>query len=248
MRWIDRGHEPAEIPGYAQRYTQGWIDYQNSKDQTGRPSLPEPKDHEWSYHSETLGNRSSGNCWYCERQCQAVGGWAPTVDHFKPRSRFPHLTYTWSNWIFSCRRCNEDNKKDKWASSGYVDPCAAELSEHPERYLDYDESTGEVIPREGISSSTRQKALDTIDDLGLFKRDLVNPRFTSIRKFKEEFVEYLSGLSSAKRQTFVDTFLAIPHKDRIDFLVFSASDKGQYIEYPGLKAMVAENLLRESLI
>ena len=55
MRWIDRGPDPAEIAGYSQQYTQGWIDYYNGKDLTGRHTLPEPEDHEWSYYSETLG-------------------------------------------------------------------------------------------------------------------------------------------------------------------------------------------------
>ena len=94
MRWIDRGPDPAEIAGYSQQYTQGWIDYYNGKDLTGRHTLPEPEDHEWSYYSETLGKQSVKNCWYCERRCQAVGGWALTVDHFRPgaasRNRLTH--------------------------------------------------------------------------------------------------------------------------------------------------------------
>lgn len=246
MRWIDRGPEPDGVAGLAKQYTQGWVGYYDGKDPIGRPTLPEPEDHEWSYFRETLGKRSNSNCSYCERQCKAVGGWAPTVDHFRPRSLFSELTYQWSNWIFSCRRCNEDYKKDKWASSGYVNPCASQLVERPERYFDYDESTGDVVPKHGISGTARQRALDTIDALGLSKRDLVNPRFSSIRKFKEGLAESLTGLSFAERQGFVETFLKMHHEDRVDFLVYGASEKGESIEYPGLKAMVAEKLLRDN--
>ena len=103
-----------------------------------------------------------------------------------------------------------------------------------------------VVPKHGISGTARQRALDTIDALGLSKRDLVNPRFYSIRKFKEGFAEHLTGLSFAERQGFVETFLKMHHEDRVDFLVYGASEKGESIEYPGLKAMVAEKLLRDN--
>ena len=76
-----------------------------------------------------------------------------TVDHFKPLSRFPELAYAWSNWIFSCYRCNSDNKQDKWPASGYVDPSAADEREQPQRYFDYDVLTGEIIPHPRLNGS-----------------------------------------------------------------------------------------------
>lgn len=246
MRWIDRVPEPAEIAQYARQYTQGWIDYYNSKDQSGRPTLPEPEDHEWSYYSESLGRLSNNNCWYCERQCQATGGWAPTIDHFQPRSLFPELTYKWSNWIFSCRRCNVDNKQDKWPEFGYVDPSATEAGDRPEQYFDYDLDSGRIFAKSGIPIDAQRKAQDTIGDLGLSKLDLVNPRFDSIRRFTVRFLEELLDYSQEDRQTFVDNFLALSPAGRADFLIFSASTDSQTLEYAGLKALVAEKLLRET--
>ncbi len=251
MRWVDRGPEPAQIAGYAHKFTQGCVAYYTNRDPDGNPVLWEPKDHEWSYFSETLGNRSNGNCWYCERRCQAVGGWAPTVDHFRPRSRFPQLTYEWSNWIFSCRRCNVEIKKDQWPDSGYVDPCAINVMERPEQYFDYEMDTGKIVARNGLSNTARNRAWDTIDDLGLSRRDLVNPRFTSVLQFIQEFTAQLLELSQTDRdsfESFIANFLALTPDGRVAYLTFIASLNGETMEYTGVKAIVAERLLREGSI
>ena len=141
MRWVDREPEPDGVAHYARQYTQGWMNYyQNRVD--GLPVNEARGASYWQEFRPMLASRTNNSCWYCERQCRAAGGWAPSIDHFRPRSRFPELTYAWSNWIFSCRRCNVDNKKDKWPDSGYVDPCAANVMERPEQYFDYATDTG----------------------------------------------------------------------------------------------------------
>ena len=196
MRWIDRGPEPDGVAGYAQRYTQGWVDhFQNRVGER-------PTDFLWSVFRPTLGSLSNSICWYCERQCDAdaeVGGLAPTVDHFRPLSRFPQLAYDWSNWIFSCRRCNEDNKKDNWPESGYVDPCAADVAERPEQYFDYDTVTGEIVANDGISGDAKIRAEGTIDDLGLNKWDMMWFRQQRILQFMDD----LLNCPISERQEFI---------------------------------------------
>ena len=215
MRWIDRGPEPRGVTGYARRFTQGWIDYFENR--VGW----RPEDFYWREFRQTLGSRSKNICWYCERQCYASaesGGRAPTVDHFRPRSKFPALAYVWSNWVFSCRRCNEDNKGDGWPNQGYVDPCAEDVEERPERYLDYDAETGEIIPKDGLAGDNRLKAVRTINDLGLNKLDVRSNRFYHTRRF-------VSDLSS------------LPVEDRQDFIAFFTE---QPVEYAGVTRMVVE--------
>ena len=131
------------------------------------------------------------NCWYCERHCLREsddGGKAPTVDHFRPLSRFPELAYQWSNWIFSCYRCNADNKGGRWPDSGYVDPSASSEEERPERYFDYDAVTGEIIPKPGLTSEAQGRAQRTIDDLGLNKLDVRFYRLDWTRRFIEDWL------------------------------------------------------------
>lgn len=114
------------------------------------------------------------------------GGKAPTVDHFRPLNRFPELAYQWSNWVFSCRRCN-DNKGGEWPDLGYVDPAAADEKDQPERSFDYDAATGEIVPIPGLPSKARKKAQRTIDDLGLNKLDVRFYRLDWTRRFIEDW-------------------------------------------------------------
>ena len=157
----------------------------------------------WREFRAALGNRSGDICWYCERRCEAaseVGGRAATVDHFRPLSRFPEFAYEWTNWIFSCSRCNGENKQDKWPNSGYVDPGASEPAERPEWYFDYDADTGELIPKSVLPAEARCKALQTIDDLGLNKLDVRFYRLDWTRRFIADW----QTLSTEDRQAFAD--------------------------------------------
>ena len=143
MRWIDRGPEPPGVGGYARQFTQGWVDYFRHN-VGGRPT-----DSFWREFRPALSNRASDICWYCERQCEATSeasGNTPTVDHFQPLSRCPEMAYEWTNWVFSCRRCNGENKQDKWPPLGYVDPCASDAQERPDQHFDYDVLTGDIVP------------------------------------------------------------------------------------------------------
>ena len=212
MRWVDSGPEPGGVSGYAAQFTQGWVDYFEKR------IGPRPDDHFWGEFRPMLGNRTNDICWYCERECYVdaeYGDRAPTVDHFRPLSKFPALAYVWSNWIFCCRRCNAE-KDDGWPELGYVDPGATVVTERPEQYFDYDIETGEIIPKIGLSGDARRKAWHTIDDLGLNKLDVRFYRFDHTRRF-------------------VNDLLTLQVKDRQRFVVLFTEE---YVEYAGVTGMV----------
>ncbi len=220
MRWIDRGPQPSEVDGYARQFTQGWVDYFRHE-QGGRPN-----DSYWREFRAALGNRSGSTCWYCERRCEGApeaGGRAATVDHFRPRSRFPELAYEWTNWIFSCYRCNSENKVDKWPALGYVDPSAADMRERPDRYFDYDALTGEIVPHPSLAGDDKRRAEGTINDLGLNQLDVRFYRLDWTRRFMEDW-------------------LALPDNDRQAFLDFSTQAG---FEYAGSTLMMVRQLLDE---
>ncbi len=223
MRWVDRGPEPSGVAGYARQFTQGWINHF----QTGTGGRP--NDSYWREFRSLLGSRTGEICWYCERRCYAsaeVGEQRPTVDHFRPLNRFPELAYEWSNWIFSCQRCNDGNKKDSWPDVGYVNPCAPEVMERPERYFDYDMLTGELIPKDGLAGSDRRRALLTIDDLSLNGLDV---RFYRL-DWARGFVADLLALPVPDRQPLVDMLMREP------------------AEYAGVTGMVVQQMRREGYV
>ena len=217
MRWIDRGPEPPGVGGYARQFTSGWVDYYRHGS-GGRPT-----DSYWREFRPALGNRSANICWYCERRCEPAsetGGRSASVDHFRPISSFPDLVYEWANWIFSCRRCNGENKQDKWPVSGYVDPSPSDEQDRPERHFDYDVLTGEIIAHPDLAADARQKAWATITDLGLNKLDVIYYRLDWTRQF-------------------LDGLMRLPQAERLAFAQFSATRPD---EFAGATAMVVAQL------
>ena len=182
MHWIDRGPEPATVAGYAHQFTAGWVEcFQNQVG--GRPT-----DSYWQDYRADLGARSNNICWYCERQCNTetyVVVLLPTVDHFRPISKFPQLAYEWSNWVFSCDRCNK-NKGDRWPETGYVDPCAVAVAERPEKYFELDLDGSDIVAKKGLSRADQLKALNTITHLQLNNVLLKKARQKKFDQFLKE--------------------------------------------------------------
>ena len=163
MHWIDRGPEPDGIVQIHARYTQSWV--QHYRHRVGR----KPSDNYWRDFHNDMERVFCGLCAYCEELCKGE------VDHFRPKSRFPELVYTWSNWLFACHDCNQA-KGGRWPTEGYVDPCATSKQSHPESYFEFDVLTAEVLPREGLSQSRRNRAQKTITDLRLNGRHHLRKR------------------------------------------------------------------------
>ena len=202
MRWVDRGPEPNGVAGYRRQFTQGWVDHFVHRS-SGRPN-----DAYWGQFRPELRLRFSAKCGYCERRCDDMandGDLSPTVDHFRPLNRCPQLAYQWTNWIFSCRACNNDFKADKWPETGYVDPCALDTDERPERYFDCDETTGEIILKVGLNEVQNRRARNTRDDLNLNRADLQEERLDSIIRFKDDLLRF----PAEDRQAFAD-FMMMP--------------------------------------
>jgi len=76
-------------------------------------------------------------CAYCAFHENEHGG--PrffTVEHYRPKSRFPALRNEYANLLYACSVCNSYKGND-WpaddplaAGKGYIDPCAHDLDEH----------------------------------------------------------------------------------------------------------------------
>ena len=154
MHWVDRGPEPDALQNIRERNTARWVNYYRDNQGT------KPSDTNWRTFHKQLFEVFFGICGYCEEEDKGE------VDHFRSKSRFPESVYEWSNWIFSCHTCNS-LKREKWPSSGYVDPCAGSQSERPENYFQFDTTTGEMIPKDGLSVARCNKVWKMIDDFHL---------------------------------------------------------------------------------
>ena len=154
MHWVDRGPEPARLGPIRAIYTLRWV--QHYRQGIGN----RPSDSHWRAFLPDLRIPFRGLCGYCEAIARGE------VDHFQPKSRYPELVYSWSNWIFACHDCN-NAKWERWPPRGYVNPCAKSRPAFPERYFTFDTQTGEILPKGDLSPLRRIKAQRTIDDLKL---------------------------------------------------------------------------------
>lgn len=105
---------------------------------TGRsPTKPEIKEH-WREPDVkgALYAMQGSVCCYCSREMHSDA----TVEHFRPRSRYWWLAYSFSNYYLACEHCNRKLKKDEFPLVGQAFPCVYEereiLADEPRALLD----------------------------------------------------------------------------------------------------------------
>lgn len=170
MHWVDRGPEPGGLEAVRSQFTQPWVAHYEH----GIGSRPTPR---WGQFRGDLKRAFSELCGYCEEET------AGDIDHFRPVSKDPELVYRWSNWIFACPTCNRE-KSNKWPSDGYIDPCEDDESERPERFFTFHTSTGEIMPKSGLSASQSRRALQMREDINLNASHHLKRRLTLIRELR----------------------------------------------------------------
>ena len=183
MHWVDRGLEPIRLGQVQAQYTPRWIQYYRHGVGT------RPTDSHWRRFIENLRDAFHGLCAYCEQISRGE------VDHFRPKSRYPELVYSWSNWLFACHDCNH-SKGSEWPFGGYVDPCADSKLARPEHHFAFDTHTGEILPNEQLSTFDRNRALRTIEDLGLNEMHHLKDRLGWLRLVSAIIPDHPGGLSS----------------------------------------------------
>ena len=128
-------------------------------------------------------------CCYCEGLLELDG--YGRVEHFRPKSIFPHLCYDWNNLHWCCEICN-NLKSDQWDDNNPVlDPTQDQIDD----FLKLDLMTGMY---ESIDNNPRAEA--TIKFTALNRPQLTKARIDIIhewiqwyKKFrnKDEFIRLL---------------------------------------------------------
>ena len=166
-------------------------------------------------------------CAYCEQLCdsgvnsRAVN--AETIDHFRPRSRFPHLQFDWSNLIYACYRCNQ-SKGNSWpgyddslinqslsamyhrytSPSEYVSPNVSLGGRPAQEFFDFDVDTGEIFAANDLDDLEWSLARRTIRDIDLNDSELgendPNHLMFQRRDELDQLIQRLSGLQDPEQQ------------------------------------------------
>ncbi len=74
----------------------------------------------WKTAKNQLKKESNGKCAYCEANTQVVA--YGDVEHFRPKSIYWWLAYTYDNYLYTCQICNQIYKSDNFSISGIKFP------------------------------------------------------------------------------------------------------------------------------
>ncbi|MCF7697982.1 retron system putative HNH endonuclease [Loktanella sp. M215] len=165
-----------------------WARRTESERQQRRAPIRADLFHREDVHSQ-IANEFDHKCAFCECHLGNEGG----VDHFRPKSLYPWLSYEWENLFYVCRNCN-NKKSNLFPLKGKHAPFLATLEdaraiekpllidptfEYPGQHLTF-LSSGLITPR-----SNSQKGLATINTLQLNRESWVLDR----QKFCEKSLD-----------------------------------------------------------
>lgn len=132
-------------------------------------------------------------CPYCESQIydETEG----SLEHIKPKDKFPELFLEYDNYITSCKSSYScDNFKGNNWDKDFINP----TKEDPEEYFTYDIFSGEIIPK-NMEEMRQEKAWKTIELLNLNHNNLKNKRrnfIKMIEKMEFDDLQYINEQSS----------------------------------------------------
>jgi uncharacterized protein (TIGR02646 family) len=150
-----------------------------------------------------------GKCAYCESKISHVD--YGHIEHFKPKSRFPDLTFEWTNLLLSCPICNgSEYKSDRFPleteGGPLVNPCDELPAEHFEFVFDPVAKLATVIGK-----TARGQTTEAI--VGLNRYDL--------REYRSKIVMMLYVLSDyAKADPTAQALLKEAGQDEGEYAAF----------------------------
>jgi uncharacterized protein (TIGR02646 family) len=74
----------------------------------------------WKLSKAQLKKESFGKCAYCEANTEVVAH--GDVEHYRPKSNYWWLAYTYDNYLYACQICNQSYKSDNFPFNGIQFP------------------------------------------------------------------------------------------------------------------------------
>ena len=97
---------------------------------------------------QKLFESSKDKCAFCE--CKPAEGGNIEVEHFRPKSIYPHLTFEWTNFLPSCRKCNLSKLNHDTGVSPIVNPYDMD----PEHFFYYEDIRIKAVAANSIANNT----------------------------------------------------------------------------------------------
>lgn len=168
--------EPA--PDYLTERCQGWNDrWQERRSENPKAQFQWPQVDGTPLNQLLIGSddapgplkrQTDAHCSYCDQFPISPPG-TETIDHFKPKSRFPGEAFSWENLYFACNHCQV--RGEEWDEK-LLRPDAAEFEFS--RYFIWDYTNGELLPNPSATAGDQARAAYTIE---CFRLNIRHPRW-----------------------------------------------------------------------
>jgi uncharacterized protein (TIGR02646 family) len=97
----------------------------------------------WKEAKTQLRKESADKCAYCEATTAIVAH--GDVEHFRPKSVYWWLAYTYDNYLYACQICNQSYKNDAFPTAGPA-PLAAPVVDAQATDADLQQLVGRLSP------------------------------------------------------------------------------------------------------
>ncbi len=128
--------------------------------------------------SNSLFEITKNHCCFCDIHPLKASG--ATVEHFRPKSKYPKLSYFWGNLFYCCTNCQKKGDKFPLDYKLLKPDRFSFLFEH---YFIYNFSTGIIKPNSARNPEEQKRAENTIDLYGLNKYGRPEARILERKKF-----------------------------------------------------------------
>ena len=119
-----------------------------------------------------------GKCGYCESRIEHVSD--PHIEHYRPKSRFPELTFDWNNLLLACGKCNSTRyKADKFPEANEGGPLVNPCTDNPKDHFDF---IYDVQAKLASVVTTTERGRVTEELLGLNRNELRRHRSIQITR------------------------------------------------------------------
>lgn len=126
----------------------------------------------WKSAKTRLKKDSSGKCAYCEANTEVVAH--GDVEHFRPKSIYWWLAYTFDNYLYACQICNQIYKSDNFPIGAAVIPEPTIKAETTDTEIE--QLKGNISP-DPLDIDHNYKLEDFINHHRAEKAFLLNPYF-----------------------------------------------------------------------
>ena len=138
-------------------------------------------------------------CMYC------LDSQGTAIDHFRPWSEDPLVTFLWDNYVLACSHCNSNEKRDQFPTDSSGNPILLNpFTDDPEVHLRLDHLLGERLAR-------TQRGMTTITVFNLNRPHLTEGRIDAWIALEGLVMQYDDLISSGKTAK-AEAYLATIHR------------------------------------